>query len=406
MAYKTNSPVESKSLTFSAPAAFHEINLQRGQERNIPMKYVTYRPATLKMPKSGKWFIEFYVRHPHTGEFQRFKKYGLGEGGGLNRITNLEEKQSTGQEWVACWNLALEKGWIPPEFKEQPFEVVRTWNFLQAINLFKINLEAKAQRKKTWQAYLTCFNHFFGSFPKLNSPLSSITRADIENFLLRIKVENDHRNTTYNNYLRYTKTFFNFCVDMGYVEQSPIRKSKWLKEEIKSHRYFSDDQWNKIREKASAELLDFIEFLYNTGTRPTDARLAKWKQLLSDRFRVNAETTKTDKDRFVPLSVTYAAKLNAQKRDPEEYIFGGKHPKGINHYGYQFTKLRRSLKFEEGYTLYGVKHTRIVHLALQGADPYDIMNFIGHTSLETTMKYLRNLGLAINRRVVDTYKEF
>jgi hypothetical protein len=47
---------------------------------------------------------------------------------------------------------------------------------------------------------------------------------------------------------------------MGYLEESPIKKSKWLKEEIKSHRYFSDEQWNKIKEKASPELLDFIEF--------------------------------------------------------------------------------------------------------------------------------------------------
>jgi integrase len=371
------------------------------------MQYYNYRPATLKMPKDGKWYIEFYFLNPHTSEFQRFKKYGLyGAPGNLNRIKDLNERLRVATDWTEVWNQALKRGWVPPEFEEKKLEAVHSWTFSQAMNLFKINLEAKAQRKKTWQAYSTCFNHFFTGFPKLSMVLSRITRADIENFLLKVKVENDHRNTTYNNYLRYTKTFFNYCVDMGYLEESPIKKSKWLKEEIKSHRYFSDEQWNKIKENASPELLDFIEFLYNTGTRPTDARLAKWKQLLPDKFRVNAETTKTDKDRFVPLSISYAAKLNAKREDPDHFIFGGKQPKGMNYYGYQFTKLRRSLKMDEGFTLYGTKHRRVVDLVKQGADPYDIMNFLGHTSLETTQKYMRQIGLIINRRVVDNYQEF
>jgi integrase len=108
----------------------------------------------------------------------------------------------------------------------------------------------------------------------------------------------------------------------------------------------------------------------------------------------------------VPLSISYAAKLNAKREDPDHFIFGGKQPKGMNYYGYQFTKLRRSLKIEDGATLYSSKHTRVIHLVRQGADPYDIMEFLGHTSLETTQRYMRNIGLIINRRVVDNYKEF
>lgn len=61
---------------------------------------------------------------------------------------------------------------------------------------------------------------------------------------------------------------------------------------------------------------------------------------------------------------------------------------------------------DEGFTLYGTKHRRVVDLVKQGADPYDIMNFLGHTSLETTQKYMRQIGLIINRRVVDNYQEF
>lgn len=405
MAYKTNSPVDSKSFIFTVPVEFQPTDLQRGQKGYKPMEYFTYRPAELKMIPTGKWYIEFYLRNPYTEVMERFKMYGLGDGGGLNRIKDLSERERIGREWAQSWTLALQRGWMPDKWKEPKLEPVKNWTFRQVMNLFKLAVEAKAGRKKTHQNYTSWFNHF-KFFPKINSPIAKVTRADVENFLLKLKVQKDHNNTTFNNYLRYSKTFFNYCVDMGYLEQSPIKHSKWLKEEIKSNRFFSDEQWEKIKKHASPELLEFMEFLYNTGVRPTDARLAKWNQVFPDKFRVNAETTKTDKDRFVPLSVAYAAKLNAKRQDPNDYIFGGKQPKGMNHYSYRFTVLRRLLEMEEGYTLYGVKHTRVVHLAMQGADPYDIMNFIGHTSLETTMKYLRNLGLAINRRVVDTYKEF
>jgi integrase len=405
--YKTYSPVDVKTAIFSVPAAFQPFQFQQGQKRYIPMKHLTFRPAILKTPSNGKWFIEFYIRHPITNEFERFKVYGLGWkiGGGLNRIQDLEERLKAGTEWAASWTLALEQGWMPPEWSQPEVEQVKDWTFAQAMNLFKISMEAKSSRKKTWQSYWAGLHHF-NSFPKYSKPLSKITRADVENFLLKVKVEKDLENTTYNNYLRYTKAFFNYCVNMGYLDESPVARSAWLKEEVKSHRFFTDEQWTRIKKHATDELLEFIEFLYNTGTRPTDARLAKWKQVYADKFHVMAETTKTDKDRFVPLSLSYAAKLNEKRADPNDYIFGGKQPKGINHFGYQFTKLRRLLQMDDGFTLYGVKHTRCVHLALQGASPYDIMNFVGHTSLETTMKYLRNLGVLINRNVVDKYKGF
>ena len=63
---------------------------------------IHYRPAVVKKPKSGKWYIEFYQTNPLTGKMDRFRQTPQ-----LNRIKDLRLRAKYAHEIEAEINLRL-----------------------------------------------------------------------------------------------------------------------------------------------------------------------------------------------------------------------------------------------------------------------------------------------------------
>lgn len=372
--------------------------IKNGDRKGTQMSYVHYKPAELKNTGS-KFFIQYSIRHPSTGKWVRIKRYGIGENMGLNRIKNLHERIKVGGELAEAFNIALSHGYNPFQKKEGP----KSWTMFQALNLWKINTENKADRKATVYAYTSMVNTYLKKFQKVHYDLLEITRADLETFLANLKKSANLTGTTYNSYLRNTKVFFNYCVVNNMLSKSPAQGMKPVKAVVQRHKYFTDEEFQKIKEKATPQLFDFMEFLYFTALRPKEARYIKYKDVQGDRLFVSGSFSKNKKDEFIPLSVDYAKKLQGE---PEHYIFGGRKMKGPNFYGRLFSDLKKHLKLDEDHTLYGVKHTRANHLVRDKVDPYSISKLFRHSSLEITMKYIRELGLELNREAADKGRSF
>lgn len=380
-------------------------NIKNGDRKGtdfIPMRFVNYKPAEVRVT-GKKMFIQFSFRHPITQRWIRFKKYGVGQNMGLNRIGDVEERAKVARRICRAYNELFSEGYIPPEFNIRKEEGPRNWTMFQALNLWKLNTENKADRKPTVDAYSFMVNSYLKKFKKVHHPIAEITRTDIENFLLTLKKVGNHTNTTYNSYLRYTKVFFNYCVSSELLSKSPATAIRMLKAVALKHKYFSDEEFEKVKKHAPEKLFKFMEFLYETALRPKEARLMKFKYVMDDRLFVPGSISKNKKDEYVPLSVEYAKKLQGE---PDDYIFGGKKSIGDAYYGRMFKELRELLQMDSNYDLYSLKHTRAYHLAKAKVDPYSIMNLFRHSSLEITMKYLRSLSIELNREAVDKGKGF
>ena len=63
---------------------------------------------------------------------------------------------------------------------------------------------------------------------------------------------------------------------------------------------------------------------------------------------------------------------------------------------FKYRQVLNSLNFDDHFTLYSWKHTGNVTAYKNGIDIYAIMKQNGHTSIDTTMKYLKTLGLIID----------
>ena len=53
------------------------------------------------------------------------------------------------------------------------------------------------------------------------------------------------------------------------------------------------------------------------------------------------------------------------------------------------------------FSLYGAKHTRIIHLKNDGATDSDIMSLTGHRDFTAYAKYLRDLGLGADAKKLN-----
>jgi integrase len=126
---------------------------------------------------------------------------------------------------------------------------------------------------------------------------------------------------------------------------------------------------------------------------------------------VMAENAKTDRDRTVPMCEEMLRIFEEQgilKGNPEHYVVTGRSKPGPNRFGTNFLskrfgKVRDAAGFTQDSTLYAFKHTRVIHLKLDGAPDPDIMALTGHTSFHAYSDYLRDLGMDVDPKEINKY---
>lgn len=345
--------------------------------KEMGTKYISYRPAKIYMGK--KWFVYYSFRH--AGKFHRFKVYE-----DINRVP-LEERGKYAKALRDAVNYHLEKGFDP--FEEELKVVVKNWTLNQGLSYWKQNLWSRGLRDRSKALYGSVLKFLYKYLgPVLNEDINKISKQNVQSAFRKAQTERKWTNSTYNNYITFTRTIFNFLKDESILLENPA-KIKPLPEVFKRHKYFSDDIFEKIKKAADPELLRFMMFLYHTGTRPAEAIQLKYENIYIDRklLFVPASISKNRKDGQVPIG---------------DYVLENYKGTGIifdvpdRHFTRMFAKLKKNLKLNKDHTLYAVKHTAAIKMAKNKVPPYAMMQFFRHTDLNTTMSYLRGLGLELS----------
>lgn len=380
-------PSQQEDLKPATVAGFRFITCYGGQKGGQFMKHINWRSPRLIRGK--KWYVVFQYRNPATGKFKPFKVYE-----DINRIKDLAEKNAYGAKLVSAVHYGLSNGFNP--FQEREMKVVvRTWTLVEGLNYFKQKLPERGLRKRSQQSYSSVLRMLYKNMKGvLQTNIEDIKKQHIEIALQG----NKWSNTTFNNHLTVVRAIFNFLIDAGITKENPAKRIKPLPETITKHRYFDNATWEKIKKEASADLLEFILFMYHTGTRPNEARQIKYEDIHGNRLLVPASISKNRKADYIPLSKYIQEKYSSGKG----FIFGTP----INYFNSRFQIVKNKLKLDKDYTLYSIKHTRAVHMAQAGASPFEIMQLFRHSSLDITSKYLRDLGLLINNEAAEKGLKF
>jgi site-specific recombinase XerD len=137
-----------------------------------------------------------------------------------------------------------------------------------------------------------------------------------------------------------------------------------------------------------------LMLLYSTGMRVSEIANCRIADIDSRNMRIKVVQGKGAKDRYTIMSQQVLLELRAYYLiyKPKEYLFNGDRPgkrysvRSIQHL---MQKVLTKVGLEnKNYTIHTIRHSFATHLLDNGTDLHTIKELLGHSSLQTTMKYM------------------
>ena len=151
-----------------------------------------------------------------------------------------------------------------------------------------------------------------------------------------------------------------------------------------------------------------IMMLYSTGMRLSEIAALKITDIDSKNMRIKVVQGKGAKDRFTILSEQVLQELRVYYivYKPKEYLFNGlKAGKPFSMRSIQRLVQKALVKLSldnKNYSVHTIRHSFATHLVDNGTDLHTVKELLGHTTLQTTMRYM-HLSTTRIQNVVNPY---
>lgn len=244
---------------------------------------------------------------------------------------------------------------------------------------------------KTYQQHLHCISKHLD----ITSPLSSLSKADLENVVSSMR-SSGLANNSISSYVRVLKSFLSWSNEEHYTSLSmqPFKQKDTVKDT------YSDAELSKLlkRPTANASFCEYrnwiiIQFLLNSGCRAATIRNIENRDVDLTNKQVIFRHTKNGKIQVIPLCSTLALRLRdymlIRGGDPEAYLF-------CNEYGKMLTENALRLAIAHYNRNRGVSKTSIhmfrhtfarKYLIDCGGNAFTLQKLLAHSTLEMTKHY-------------------
>jgi integrase/recombinase XerD len=274
---------------------------------------------------------------------------------------------------------------LPENGNGHPSVAVAIARFLEETELTK--------KPKTLAAYTTALNYFAESCPKLY--LQDIERADLLKFcaFLRDKKEQAPRSV-------YNK-FENL---MSFLKAQGIRglagKNDWPRFTEEEPEIYEEEELDKLFEACDAEERLWYQFFLMTGMREQEVMYAYWSDVnfTASTVRVSHKpdrgwTPKAYKEREIPIPSKLAKSLKAWKAKADKncslvFPTAGCRPK-LNFLDDLKPVAERAKLEPEDFWLHKFRATFATRCLWAGVDLRTVQQWLGHSDMESTMRYLK-----------------
>jgi len=387
----------------------------------------------------NKWYIEFYYDIPYLlqpqyggGKKKRFKKYTgyTLTDKGINTV-NEKKREKLAEDLRADWEYSLKLLKYNP-FKDELEEYIKA-NKPDTINLaleeqrkltpckvaFEDYLESRRRRRveaktiTTYRRMVDWMNEYLEEKEMIDKPISDVRFIHISGALNKVSEKKAWAATTINKQMDFASTMFNWLTVEDYIDKNPAKgKFVPLRTSKSKHRWYDRETWKLVKEaiqkSSTPQLLHAFQFVYWILIR-AKAELQSIKvgdiDMELRRVAFRKEWTKNRSDQFREYSDEFHQVLLEMGIDnlPKHwYIFGsgcvpGEIKAGANSYSRMWEPIRTSLNLSSDYTIYGIKHTRIIHLMMQGVDGYAISHLARHGDVKTTDAYKKDYDFTLNK---------
>lgn len=340
------------------------------------------------------WFISYHYLNPQTGKFQRFR-----ETNNINRIHNPKQRKEALYALLSAKKILLNKG-------VSPFEEINEDTILENVGAKLRTLgeciEKVLEHKKlhlsdlSYKSYKSRIGHFKKYLTDnrlINLNPTEIGRRHIIEYLdIRTDQENISGKTR-NNLLIDIRSLFSCMIDFDYIITNPAARIKKVSELSEKNEFYKKDALlsvDKWLAKNNPYLHIYCKFIYYSFLRPCELVRLQVKDidLLEMVINVPANKSKTGKAQTVKIMDVLKPEIEKMKLDsypPDFFIFTSKKrpdskPSSREYFTKKFKPLKDELKLSKNHTMYGLKHTGISTLLMNGASESDIRKYSRHSS--------------------------
>lgn len=341
------------------------------------------------------------TRNKATGYF--FLDLFVGFGKEKKRIRySLRTKDPEKAQWL--WEQEYRKQWskyygIEPKIK--PAFV----KFSEIIEEF-VDYEKNIKKVKDWKTVGSRLNFMLDCWGDLS--LQNIDKEkfiELDSFLRK----NKRSEFTINHYFKILKTLFFYAIRTGkYTGENPIKEIKPYVVDEKRREYSSEEIAKIIAaaEKIEKEARKYavmqqyakriVLILFHTAMRLGEVLNLKWDNIKEGRIVLRRSETKPKKEKVIPLTDSLKRIFEEIRKEEKDdvYILPLRRRSGKMRAGWADSIIKRIREYSgiQDFIFHNLRHTAstiMVSEALgKGVGLADIMKILGHSKIETTMKYL------------------
>lgn len=431
MQFESPLPHKKTSVKVAPVAAF--IFNENNSVNTVSTK-IRYTTPEIIRSEHG-WYIKYKYEIPHAirplYDGQQWFTFRLKK--------NINRFKGSDREKFAVWlceqiHLSLQQGYNPfdadeqleaesttPILTGQPAEATPAEpSFLEARKALWFFLEQWKKRGLDDDSYAK-YERYVGRLIEWlikkglqHTDIKKIKQETIEDFLHDNRVDNEISNRESNNTLTFINTAFLFLQKKKIIDNNPCKDIEKLKANTTKHRFYDDTTLDVITKALLARdaytHFAFQCVYYLCVRADEELQQLKCRNIFWQQDKMLLEFGKGKAQRYVPMDANIKKILmdrNIHKAPGDYYVFGLKgqpSAEGIGRgfFAKRFRKVRDAIELDHAYTLYGAKHTRVVHLKYDGVSDADIMALTGHKDFTAYAKYLRDLGMTADVKNINS----
>ena len=179
---------------------------------------------------------------------------------------------------------------------------------------------------------------------------------------------------------------FNLGIDNGLISQNPVSKVKKLLEDNHKVRFLTKDEEDRLYKALPEFLKPIVTTALQTGMRKGEILNLKWSNIDFEYGFIELLKTKSGKARKIPISDKLKQVLNKQDKN-NQYVFMNPET------GLPYVDIKKSFNKAmekagiKNFRFHDLRHTVATRLVEKGIDLLVVMDILGHSKIETTMRY-------------------
>ena len=210
-----------------------------------------------------------------------------------------------------------------------------------------------------------------------------ITTWDIEKY--KAKRKEQVKPASVNRELALLKHMYSKAIEWGKLKDSPAKKVKLLKGEVKRVRFLIPEEINTLLSNCADYLKPIVTVALHTGMRKGELLGLQWPQIDFEQGIITLTDTKNNERRDIPMNETVKATLKGIERIGADVFCNGD-AKTFKKVGRAFDAAVRKSGIED-FRFHDLRHTFASNLVMEGAELNDVRELLGHKNMSMTLRY-------------------